>query len=114
MITGFSFLIALVMFASAPQAKAAEYPNILVGNNLTLGTSNQGVVVLQGLLSELGYLQVPTGVPFGYYGTLTKNAVAAYQMSRGVTPTSGYFGPLTKIAMHSDFASHGWLSVLGW
>lgn len=111
---GLTLVIAMAMLVTAPQAKAAEYPNILVGQNLTVGSQNQNVVVLQGLLSEMGYLNVPAGIPFGYYGSLTRDAVARYQVSRGVTPAVGYYGPITKISMHSDFSSHGWLSLLGW
>lgn len=115
-ITGTSVVLALavVMLVAAPQAKAAEYPNILVDSSLTVGSTGQGVVVLQGLLSEMGYLNVPTNIPFGYYGSMTKNAVARYQASLNVYPPVGYFGPITKVAMHSDFASHGWLKLLGW
>ncbi|MFA6295011.1 MAG: peptidoglycan-binding domain-containing protein [Candidatus Paceibacterota bacterium] len=110
---GLTLVIAMAILVAAPQARA-ESPNILVGQDLTIGSTNQNVVVLQGLLSELGYLNVPFGIPFGYYGSLTKNAVARYQASMGVVPAVGYYGPLTKIAMHSDFSSHGWLPVLGW
>lgn len=114
-VTSFSFalIIAMALLVSASKANA-ESPNILVGQDLTLGTSNQNVVVLQGLLSELGYLNIPAGIPFGYYGSMTKNALASYQASLGVTPAIGYFGPVTKVAMHSNFSSHGYLSILGW
>lgn len=105
---------AMAMLISVPQAKASEYPNILVNRDLTLGSTGQDVVVLQGLMSELGYLNVPSGIPFGYYGSLTKNAVARYQDSINVQPAVGYYGPVTKIAMHGDFSRHGWLTLLGW
>lgn len=105
---------ALAMVASIPAASAAEWPNILTSNDMTLGSTGQGVVVLQGLLSELGYLQVPMGVSLGYYGQLTKNAVSKYQTARGVSPSIGYFGSLSKVSMHQEFASKGWLTLLGW
>lgn len=111
---GIMTVFAMTMLVSVPQAKAAEYPNILVGQNMTLGSTGQDVVVLQGLMSELGYLNVPTGIPFGYYGSLTKNAVARYQSSNNVSPAVGYYGPITKNAMYNDFSRHGWLSLLGW
>jgi Putative peptidoglycan-binding domain-containing protein len=112
--TAVTFVFALAMIVSIPQADAAEWPNILTSNNMTLGSTGQGVVVLQGLLSELGYLEVPTGVSLGYYGQLTKNAVAKYQVARSVSPSVGYFGPLSKVSMHQHFASNGWLAMLGW
>lgn len=111
---GMTFVIAAAFLVSVSSAQAYESPNVLIGQDLTIGSTNQNVVVLQGLLSEMGYLNVPAGVPFGYYGALTKNAVAAYQASMSITPAVGYYGPMTKTAMHSDFASHGWLGVLGW
>jgi hypothetical protein len=112
--TGFAMVLAFTMIVSVPQVKAAEYPNILVGNNMTVGSTGQDVVVLQGLMSEMGYLNVPTGIAFGYYGSLTKDAVARYQTSNYVTPAVGYFGPVTKISMQNDFSNHGWLPLLGW
>lgn len=112
---GISVFAVLVMtvFVSVPKANA-EYPNILAGQNMTIGSTGQGVVVLQGLMSELGYLSVPSGIPFGYYGSMTRDAVAKYQASTNVTPAVGYYGPVTKVSMYSDFANHGWLPLLGW
>ncbi|HEY4478612.1 MAG TPA: peptidoglycan-binding domain-containing protein [Candidatus Paceibacterota bacterium] len=110
---GMMMVFAMAMLISVPQAKA-ESPNILVGQNMTIGSTGQGVVVLQGLMSELGYLNVPAGIPFGYYGPLTKDAVARYQAATNVSPPVGYYGPITKISMHGDFARHNWLTLLGW
>ncbi len=110
---GFAMLLALTMMVGFQYASAAEI-NITADSNLSLGSTGQGVVVLQGLMSEMGYLQVPAGVAFGYYGPLTQAAVARYQVSRGITPAVGYFGPITKISMNQDFATRGWLMALGW
>lgn len=111
---GLAMVLAMAVLVSVPQAKAAEYPNILVGQNMTVGSTGQDVVVLQGLMSELGYLNVPTGIAFGYYGSLTRDAVARYQSSNSVTPAVGYYGPVTKVSMYNDFSQHGWLPMLGW
>lgn len=110
-------ILAVFGFAiifSVPQAKAAEYPDILTGPDMTVGSTGQNVVELQGLMSELGYLNVPSGIAFGYYGPLTESAVANYQASLKVLPSAGYFGPATKSAMYNSFAEHGWLQLLGW
>lgn len=112
--SGVAIALALTMLIGASQAKAFSPPNILVGENMTLGSTGQDVAMLQGLLSEFGYLNVPAGIPLGYYGAMTKDAVARYQASLFVFPTAGYFGPATKIAMHKDFAPRGWLTLLGW
>lgn len=112
---GIGLMLALVavFLVSVSQTQAAEV-NIVVGSDLTIGSTGQSVVVLQGLLSELGYLNVPAGIPFGYYGPLTRSAVAKYQAAQNVAPAVGYFGPLTKVGMHSHFASRNWLGLLGW
>lgn len=112
-ISGFSFVFAMAMVVGMPHARA-ESPDILAGANLSFGSTGQGVVVLQGLMSELGYLHIPLGVAMGYYGPLTRSAVASYQSARGVAPAVGYFGPLSKISMHQQFAAAGWLTMLGW
>lgn len=111
--TSLVLAMAITMTTSIPLANA-ESPNILVGQNLTVGSTGSGVVVLQGLLSELGYLNVPINIPFGYFGPLTRSALAQYQAAQGVSPAVGYYGPVTKVAMHAQFASRGWLSLLGW
>jgi peptidoglycan hydrolase-like protein with peptidoglycan-binding domain len=107
-------VFTFAVIVSAPKAEAYISPNILVGQDFTNGTTGDGVVILQGLLSEFGYLNIPAGVSFGYYGSLTKDAVARYQASLNVSPSVGYYGPITKQAMRSDFAPRGWLNVLGW
>jgi len=112
-LVGASLVFALGLFVSVPEAQAYE-KNILVNQNMTIGTTGEGVVVLQGLLQELGYMTIPTGIPMGYYGSLTRDGLAKYQASQNVAPAVGYFGPLTKVAMHKDFSPRGWLSLLGW
>lgn len=110
---GVTTAIALALTLSAPLAHA-ESPNILVGNNMTIGSTGQGVAVLQGLLAETGYLVLPAGTRLGYFGSMTQKALGSYQAARGIYPTAGYFGPASKIAMHQDFLAHGWLALLGW
>lgn len=111
---GMTFVVATAaVFVTAAQARA-ESPNILVGQDLALGSSGQSVVVLQALLSEMGYLNVPVGIPLGYYGSMTRSALASYQARLGVNPAAGYYGDTTKSAMHSDFATRGYLRILNW
>ncbi len=110
---GVGIAFALTMLVSVPFAQA-ESPNILVGPDLALGSTGPSVVVLQGLLSELGYLNVPVHVPLGHFGPMTRDALAKYQVAQNVSPAAGYFGPVTKNAMRAHFASQAWLSLLGW
>jgi peptidoglycan hydrolase-like protein with peptidoglycan-binding domain len=110
---GVALILAMTMMAGFQHAEASTV-NILTGANLTVGSTGAEVAALQGVLSEMGYLVMPSGVAPGYYGSLTRGAVANYQSGRGVSPALGYFGPLTKISMHEDFAARGWLSMMNW
>jgi len=64
--------------------------------DLTVGSTGSEVSALQQWLVSKGFLTMPAGVAFGYFGNLTKAAVAAYQASAGITPAVGYFGPITR------------------
>jgi hypothetical protein len=64
--------------------------------DLTIGSTGTDVVALQTFLVSRGHLVMPVGVPMGYFGNLTRAAVAKYQVSKGITPTAGYFGPITR------------------
>ncbi|PJE74194.1 MAG: hypothetical protein COV01_01715 [Candidatus Taylorbacteria bacterium CG10_big_fil_rev_8_21_14_0_10_41_48] len=85
--------------------------SLFYGPDLFLGSTGQGVVELQGLLSELGYLKVPQGISLGYFGPLTLNALKDYQSSIGVIST-GYYGTLTKNQMISVFKAKNWFTLL--
>ena len=112
---GLALAFMLTLIISVPRAEAAYLvENITTGANMTVGSTGSNVVVLQSLLSEMGYLNVPAGVAFGYFGNLTRDAVARYQVAQGVSPAAGYFGPITKLAMHNHFGEHNWLAMIGW
>lgn len=111
--TGAAVLLAVIMMSGFQYAEAATI-NITSGENLTVGSTGAGVSALQGIMSELGYLEIPTGVAQGYYGQLTHSAVSRYQAARGVSPTAGYFGPMTKVSLHQDLGTRGMLTLLGW
>ncbi len=61
--------------------------------DLTVGSRGADVTSLQAMLAAGGHLKV---APTGYFGPLTKGALAAWQMSVGITPAAGYFGPITR------------------
>lgn len=69
--------------------------------DLTMGSTGTDVVELQKVLVSKGYLVMPAGVAMGYFGTLTKNAVAAWQASAGITPAVGYVGPKSRAALNA-------------
>lgn len=62
----------------------------------TLGSTGAEVVSLQTFLESKGNLVIPAGVSKGYFGNLTKGALASYQATAGITPAVGYFGPITR------------------
>lgn len=68
--------------------------------NLTLGSQGEGVKFLQIFLinQNLGSASQTlrnTGTT-GYFGILTRNALAEYQKVKGINPPLGFFGPLTR------------------
>ncbi|MDO8569313.1 MAG: peptidoglycan-binding domain-containing protein [bacterium] len=64
--------------------------------NLTIGSTGTDVVALQTYLVNNGYLVMPAGVSKGYFGNLTRAAVARWQAANGITPAVGYFGPISR------------------
>jgi peptidoglycan hydrolase-like protein with peptidoglycan-binding domain len=63
--------------------------------NLTVGSRGNDVVQLQALLASKGFFSL---TPTGYFGSITKAAVSAWQASVGL-PSTGYFGPLSRAAV---------------
>ncbi len=70
--------------------------------DLTLGSTGSDVVQLQTYLQGKGHLVMPVGISKGYFGALTKTALARYQASVGISPAVGYFGPLTRSKVATD------------
>lgn len=66
-----------------------------ITSDLTVGSSGSQVVALQNTLIAQGYLRLPAGVAAGYFGSLTRAAVKAWQTAVGL-PSTGFFGPLSR------------------
>ena len=64
------------------------------------GSSGEAVRALQLKLKELGYF---SGTGTGYYGTVTRNAVIAFQKANGLS-TDGIAGPATRTKAFSGSA----------
>lgn len=62
--------------------------------NLTIGSTGADVTALQAILIAKGKLMI--AAPTGYFGALTKSALASWQASVGISPAVGYFGPITR------------------
>ena len=61
--------------------------------DLTVGSKGADVTALQNWLGSKGYLSVAAT---GYFGALTKAALAKFQAANGISPAAGYFGPKTR------------------
>lgn len=75
--------------------------------DLTVGSKGSEVTALQTWLVSKGFLTMPAGVAMGYFGSLTKSALAAYQTSVGITPAVGYFGPITRAKVNAMASTGG-------
>lgn len=84
--------------ASATPVVVSSYARVI-----TLGAKGDDVSALQTFLEGKGFLVMPQGVAKGYFGQLTKKALAAYQTSVGL-PAVGIFGPLTKAKVEGALA----------
>src|SRR3989344_696470 len=59
-------------------------PGPLLTKTLQLGSTDPEVITLQQFLIERGYLVVPLGIPLGYFGALTTDAVSKFQKIAGL------------------------------
>ncbi len=80
-------------------AVSSSVPTIT--KSLTIGSRGDEVAALQMYLEDEGYLEMPIGVDYGYFGTLTKAAVAEWQKANDVSPAAGYFGPISRAALEA-------------
>lgn len=67
--------------------------------NLTVGSRGEDVSCLQSYLMSQGYL--PSYVPVGYFGAMTKAAVVKWQKSAGIY-ASGFFGSMSQHAFNGQ------------
>lgn len=84
---------------AALQGNSVHIPFI---SDLTVGSRGDEVSRLQSFLESKGFLVMPVGVAKGYFGALTRTAVAAYQSAKGITPAAGYFGPVTRAQVNAE------------
>ncbi|MEK7148144.1 MAG: peptidoglycan-binding domain-containing protein, partial [Patescibacteria group bacterium] len=73
---------------AAPAAGACGFTK-----DLTVGSKSDDVKCLQNYLKGAGHF---TGDATGYFGSITKGAVSAWQAANGVTPAAGYFGSVSR------------------
>lgn len=76
--------------------------------DLTVGSRGDDVTALQGVLNAKGHLAVAAT---GYFGSLTKAALAKWQASAGISPAAGYFGPKSRAAFNAMAGGGGGVAV---
>ncbi len=78
-----------------------------ITSSLSQGSRGADVSILQQfLISEnKGHAAVTLGLAgaTGYFGALTRTAVAEFQVSVGITPALGYFGPITRAYLRTHY-----------
>lgn len=89
-----ALLAQIQQLQSQLSAKGGVSASCSFSRDLTVGSKGDDVKCLQGVLQGKGYLAV---APTGYFGSLTKAAVAKWQAAAGVNAT-GYFGPKSRAA----------------
>jgi len=92
---------ALMAQLAALQGGSATGTAVQYNTNLTVGSTGADVTELQQMLVAKGFLQMPAGVSYGYFGPLTKAAVASWQAANGISPAVGYFGPISRAKANS-------------
>lgn len=70
-------------------------------NDLSEGSTGEDVWYLQKLLNRLGYTVALNGSgsignETTYFGILTRKAVSLFQAANSISPTAGFFGPVTR------------------
>ena len=83
---------------------------LTLSRDLTLGSTGEDVRALQKFLNDHGTPVATTGAGSAgnettYFGPATKKALASYQSKKGINPTSGYFGPLTRSVVSKELTA---------
>ncbi len=106
----------LVLGASWPLgALFAETPSACTfTRDLEVGDAGEDVLCLQKFLNATGYTIAPAGVgspgaETDLFGELTEKALMSWQMAKGVSPASGYFGPRSRAAYSAEVYAGGGL-----
>ncbi len=68
---------------------------------LKVGSEGEDVTKLQTALVAKGFLKIPKGAAYGYFGKLTKEALAKYQASVNLEAV-GSLGPKTRALLNSE------------
>ena len=98
---------------TGPACEFAACPSVIVDDtylqlsrDLKLGSRGSDVIILQEYL--VGHSHGPAvdaladAGATGYFGRVTRSALAEFQVNVGITPAQGYFGPITRRYIQND------------
>lgn len=93
-------VIDAIVFAEIPEdlKLRAKQMTYVFQTDLKIGVTSPAVAQLQARLTQYGLFNHSIT---NYFGTVTQEAVIAYQKMKGISPT-GNFGPLTRASMNND------------
>jgi hypothetical protein len=86
-------LLSIVIFIFFVLALSVSSVNAALYSSFGFGTRGPQVTELQQLLTKLGFYNGPVT---GYFGNLTRRAVIKFQQTYGISPATGFVGPLTR------------------
>jgi len=78
--------------------------------DLTLGSTGDDVKALQQFLNGQGFTVSSSGAgapgsESTYFGAKTKAALAKFQAAKGISPAAGYFGPITRSYVATNYGT---------
>ena len=102
---GFVFSVLFFSLVFSQSVKAGDA--FVFNRNLQYGTIHQDVKELQKFLNNSGFVVDATGIgspgkESTYFGSLTQKALAKFQKANKISPTVGYFGPITRRVVNSQ------------
>lgn len=85
----------------APSAISSSTSVFIFTRDLTIGLTGEDVKELQKFLNKNGFVLAGSGPGSNgnetdMFGGLTRAALIKYQISKGIVPAIGYFGPITR------------------
>ncbi|MDP2650121.1 MAG: peptidoglycan-binding protein [bacterium] len=87
--------------AETTTASASASGGAVFVRTLKTGSEGTDVTKLQEILVAKGFLTMPQGVAYGYFGQMTRKALAAYQGSIGLSAV-GELGPQTRASLNAS------------
>lgn len=97
-----AFLLSASMLGSIASAESTPSPSPLTDltftRNLTVGVRGDDVSALQQFLITSGFLNIPAST--GYFGALTRTALGKWQASMDISPSVGFFGPISRAKLY--------------